>query len=178
MDVMRGLEKSGSSAPLPGVESLMLHFTPYSEDWSKLPVIVSGEGCYVTDDKGNTYIDGLAGLFTTQVGHGSQSARVLRRCATSSRTAQSSSGSASRRASWINSRAARSEGVGPSGARLAFGDVIGRPNCRVRVQRLPCGSRFQQARPVGPGPAHALSSRPGACLPRRTRHASGRRKDA
>jgi adenosylmethionine-8-amino-7-oxononanoate aminotransferase len=48
----------------------MLHFTPYAEDWSKLPVIVSGEGCYVTDDRGNTYIDGLAGLFTTQVGHG------------------------------------------------------------------------------------------------------------
>ena len=70
MDVMRGLEESGSGAPLPGVENLMLHFTPYSEDWSKLPVIVSGEGCYVTDDKGNSYIDGLAGLFTTQVGHG------------------------------------------------------------------------------------------------------------
>ena len=48
----------------------MLHFTPYAEDWSKLPVIVSGEGCYVTDDRGNRYIDGLAGLFTTQVGHG------------------------------------------------------------------------------------------------------------
>jgi adenosylmethionine-8-amino-7-oxononanoate aminotransferase len=70
MDVMRGLEESGSSAPHPGVENLMLHFTPYSEDWSKLPVIVSGEGCYVTDDKGKSYIDGLAGLFTTQVGHG------------------------------------------------------------------------------------------------------------
>jgi adenosylmethionine-8-amino-7-oxononanoate aminotransferase len=70
MDVMRGLEESGSSAPLPGVENLMLHFTPYAEDWSKLPVIVSGEGSYVTDDRGNTYIDGLAGLFTTQVGHG------------------------------------------------------------------------------------------------------------
>ena len=70
MDMMRGLEESGSSAPLPGVENLMLHFTPYAEDWSKLPVIVSGEGSYVTDDKGNTYIDGLAGLFTTQVGHG------------------------------------------------------------------------------------------------------------
>src|ERR687885_619325 len=70
MDVMRGLGDRGDSTPLPGVENLMLHFTPYAEDWSKLPVIVSGEGCYVTDDKGNTYIDGLAGLFTTQVGHG------------------------------------------------------------------------------------------------------------
>ena len=27
MDVMRGLEESGSGAPLPGVENLMLHFT-------------------------------------------------------------------------------------------------------------------------------------------------------
>src|SRR5919202_2702970 len=70
MDVMRGLGERGDSTPLPGVENLMLHFTPYAEDWSKLPVIVSGEGCYVTDDKGNSYIDGLAGLFTTQVGHG------------------------------------------------------------------------------------------------------------
>ena len=67
---MRGLEESGSGAPLPGVENLMLHFTPNSEDWSKLPVIVSGKGCYVTDDKGRSYVDGLAGLFTTQVGNG------------------------------------------------------------------------------------------------------------
>ena len=70
MDVMRGLGERGDSNSLAGVENLMLHFTPYSEDWSKLPVIVSGEGSYVTDDKGNTYVDGLAGLFTTQVGHG------------------------------------------------------------------------------------------------------------
>jgi len=70
MDVMRGLGERGEGTSLSGVENLMLHFTPYAEDWSKLPVIVSGEGCYVTDDKGNTYIDGLAGLFTTQVGHG------------------------------------------------------------------------------------------------------------
>ena len=70
MEVMRGLGERGNETSLAGVENLMLHFTPYSEDWSKLPVIVSGEGCYVTDDKGNDYIDGLAGLFTTQVGHG------------------------------------------------------------------------------------------------------------
>jgi adenosylmethionine-8-amino-7-oxononanoate aminotransferase len=70
MDVMRGLGEHGDSTRLAGVENLMLHFTPYSEDWSKLPVIVSGEGSYVTDDRGRSYIDGLAGLFTTQVGHG------------------------------------------------------------------------------------------------------------
>ena len=72
MDVMRGLGDRGDRTPLAGVENLMLHFTPYAEDWSKLPVIVSGEGCYVKDDKGRSYIDGLAGLFTTQVGHGRQ----------------------------------------------------------------------------------------------------------
>ena len=70
MDAMRGLGEHGEPTPLAGVENLMLHFTPYAEDWSKLPVIVSGEGSYVTDDKGRSYIDGLAGLFTTQVGHG------------------------------------------------------------------------------------------------------------
>src|SRR5918993_948435 len=67
---MRGLGEGEDRTPLAGVENLMLHFTPYAEDWSKLPVIVSGEGCYITDDRGNNYIDGLAGLFTTQVGHG------------------------------------------------------------------------------------------------------------
>ncbi len=70
MDVMRGLGEGGRRTSLPGVENLMLHFTPFSEDWGRLPVIVSGEGCYVTDAEGNRYIDGLAGLFTTQVGHG------------------------------------------------------------------------------------------------------------
>ncbi|MGH3088850.1 MAG: aspartate aminotransferase family protein [Rubrobacteraceae bacterium] len=70
MDVMRGLDRKDGATELSGVDNLMLHFTPYAEDWSKLPVIVSGDGCYVTDDHGKTYIDGLAGLFTTQVGHG------------------------------------------------------------------------------------------------------------
>ena len=70
MDVMRGLGERGESANCRGIDNLLLHFTPFDEDWSKLPVIVSGEGCYVTDDGGNSYIDGLGGLFTTQVGHG------------------------------------------------------------------------------------------------------------
>lgn len=70
MDVMPGLGERGERTSMAGVENLMLHFTPYGEDWAKLPVIVSGNGCYVTDDRGNRYVDGLAGLFTTQVGHG------------------------------------------------------------------------------------------------------------
>jgi adenosylmethionine-8-amino-7-oxononanoate aminotransferase len=34
------------------------------------PVLERGDGAYVWDDAGNRYLDGLAGLFVTQVGHG------------------------------------------------------------------------------------------------------------
>ena len=50
---------------------LWMHFTrmgTYKEH--EIPIITRGEGCYVFDDKGNKYLDGLAGLFVTQVGHG------------------------------------------------------------------------------------------------------------
>jgi adenosylmethionine-8-amino-7-oxononanoate aminotransferase len=35
-----------------------------------MPIIVKGEGCYVWDDKGNRYLDGLSALFCVNVGHG------------------------------------------------------------------------------------------------------------
>ncbi len=35
-----------------------------------MPIIERGEGCYVWDDQGKRYLDGLAGLYTTQVGYG------------------------------------------------------------------------------------------------------------
>ena len=34
-----------------------------------MPVIVRGEGAYVWDQHGKRYLDGLAGLFTSQIGH-------------------------------------------------------------------------------------------------------------
>jgi len=34
------------------------------------PIIVRGAGCRIEDAEGRTYLDGLAGLFTVQVGHG------------------------------------------------------------------------------------------------------------
>src|SRR5215510_15483884 len=34
------------------------------------PIIARGEGVTIWDDKGNSYIDGLSGLFVVQVGHG------------------------------------------------------------------------------------------------------------
>jgi adenosylmethionine-8-amino-7-oxononanoate aminotransferase len=35
-----------------------------------MPIIARGEGCYVWDQHGRRYLDGLSGLFTVQVGHG------------------------------------------------------------------------------------------------------------
>ena len=51
---------------------LWMHFTRHStyEEGGHVPVIVRGEGAYVWDDGGRRYLDGLAGLFTVQAGHG------------------------------------------------------------------------------------------------------------
>jgi adenosylmethionine-8-amino-7-oxononanoate aminotransferase len=50
---------------------LWLHFTRMSSYASSdIPVIVRGEGNYVYDQRGKRYLDGLAGLFVSQIGHG------------------------------------------------------------------------------------------------------------
>jgi adenosylmethionine-8-amino-7-oxononanoate aminotransferase len=51
--------------------NLWLHFTRHSgfAD-SDIPMIVRGEGQYVYDQHGKRYLDGLAGLFVSQIGHG------------------------------------------------------------------------------------------------------------
>jgi adenosylmethionine-8-amino-7-oxononanoate aminotransferase len=52
-------------------EHLWMHFTRHSGfAESPVPVIVRGEGAYVFDAEGKRYLDGLAGLFAVQVGHG------------------------------------------------------------------------------------------------------------
>jgi adenosylmethionine-8-amino-7-oxononanoate aminotransferase len=51
---------------------LWMHFSrmgSYSET-QEIPIMVRGEGCYVWDIRGKKYMDGLAGLFTSQLGHG------------------------------------------------------------------------------------------------------------
>jgi adenosylmethionine-8-amino-7-oxononanoate aminotransferase len=50
---------------------LWMHFTRLSayED-HEVPVIVRGEGCYVYDEHGNRYLDGLSALFCVNIGHG------------------------------------------------------------------------------------------------------------
>jgi adenosylmethionine-8-amino-7-oxononanoate aminotransferase len=50
---------------------LWMHFTrmgAYADH--EVPVIVRGEGCYVYDDHGNRYLDGLSALFCVNAGHG------------------------------------------------------------------------------------------------------------
>ena len=50
---------------------LWMHFTRLAGfTGHEVPVIVRGEGCYVYDQHGKRYLDGLSGLFTVQVGHG------------------------------------------------------------------------------------------------------------
>ena len=51
--------------------NLWLHFTrmsAYAD--SDVPVIMRGSGAYVYDQHGKRYLDGLSGLFVSQVGHG------------------------------------------------------------------------------------------------------------
>ena len=46
------------------------HLWSHFSSPSAVPVIESGDGCYMWDDMGHRLLDGLAGLFVTQVGHG------------------------------------------------------------------------------------------------------------
>jgi adenosylmethionine-8-amino-7-oxononanoate aminotransferase len=50
---------------------LWMHFTRLSAYADhEIPIIVRGEGCYVYDEHGNRYLDGLSALFCVNIGHG------------------------------------------------------------------------------------------------------------
>src|SRR3954471_3668792 len=51
---------------------LWMHFTRMGSFGPEhdVPIIVRGEGCYVWDDHGNRYLDGLSALFCVNSGHG------------------------------------------------------------------------------------------------------------
>ncbi|UUY03698.1 aspartate aminotransferase family protein [Svornostia abyssi] len=55
-----------------GRRHLWLHFSRMGgyDDQHQIPIITRGEGCYVWDDKGNKYFDGLSALFCVNIGHG------------------------------------------------------------------------------------------------------------
>ncbi|MDE0748693.1 MAG: aspartate aminotransferase family protein [Acidimicrobiales bacterium] len=46
------------------------HFSVLKNDVDGMHIIERGDGCYVWDTRGNRYLDGLAGLFVSQLGHG------------------------------------------------------------------------------------------------------------
>ncbi|NHU43051.1 aspartate aminotransferase family protein [Rhodococcus sp. A14] len=66
-----------SANPVQTVDSdpsrhLWMHFSnmgAYAQG-AEVPVIVRGEGCYVWDQHGNRYLDGLSSLYCVNVGHG------------------------------------------------------------------------------------------------------------
>ena len=55
-------------------DHLWMHFTRHGSyggpDGADVPVMVRGEGAYLYDSHGKRYLDGLAGLFVSQLGHG------------------------------------------------------------------------------------------------------------
>ncbi|WP_329004709.1 aspartate aminotransferase family protein [Kribbella sp. NBC_00709] len=52
-------------------DHLWMHFTRLSSyQTGEVPVIVRGDGAYIYDARGKRYLDGLAGLFVNQLGHG------------------------------------------------------------------------------------------------------------
>src|SRR3954453_16332150 len=54
-------------------DNLWMHFTRHgSFRDNNVPVIVRGEGAYIWDSNGKKYLDALAGLFVSQLGHGRQ----------------------------------------------------------------------------------------------------------
>src|SRR4051794_41789211 len=54
-------------------DNLWMHFTRMSAYAREpVPTIARGEGPYIYDTSGKKYLDGLAGLFVVQVGHGRQ----------------------------------------------------------------------------------------------------------
>ncbi len=50
-------------------QHLMLHFSDMTLEAEDIPVLVRGDGCYIYDDLGNRFIDGLSGLYCTNLGH-------------------------------------------------------------------------------------------------------------
>jgi adenosylmethionine-8-amino-7-oxononanoate aminotransferase len=52
--------------------NLWMHFTRMGsyDEHHAVPVIVRGEGCYVYDERGKRYLDGLSALYCVNVGHG------------------------------------------------------------------------------------------------------------
>ncbi len=58
---------AGASLKERAARHLWMHFTKLDAD---VPILVRGDGCYVWDEAGRRYLDGLAALFCVNAGHG------------------------------------------------------------------------------------------------------------
>src|ERR1700744_2319994 len=79
---------------------LWMHFSrmgAYSAD-HEIPLITRADGCYVYDEHGNRYLDGLSALFCVNAGHG-RGAPPARPAAASTTSAATATWTASRRSS-------------------------------------------------------------------------------
>ncbi len=65
-----GTTPAGTPRAQAARDHLWGHFTRQSAWDRSVPIITRGEGCWIYDDAGKRYFDGLAGLFTVQAGHG------------------------------------------------------------------------------------------------------------
>src|SRR5215213_7887621 len=71
MTIDQALELDTAALQQSARDHLWMHFTRMSTyEHADVPIIVRGEGAYIYDAQGKRYLDGLAGLFVTQVGHG------------------------------------------------------------------------------------------------------------
>jgi 4-aminobutyrate aminotransferase-like enzyme len=62
---------SGAALQRAAHRHMWLHFTRMSSyHGAEVPLIVRGSGQYVYDQHGKRYLDGLSGLFVSQIGHG------------------------------------------------------------------------------------------------------------
>ena len=60
-----------SDLQLLAARHLWMHFTSMGQaDPQDLAIISRGEGCYVFDESGQRYLDGVSGLFCVNIGHG------------------------------------------------------------------------------------------------------------
>jgi adenosylmethionine-8-amino-7-oxononanoate aminotransferase len=68
-----GTDKDRSETDLQNLAKrhLWMHFTRMgSYEHSDVPIIVRGDGCYVYDEHGKRYLDGLSALYCVNIGHG------------------------------------------------------------------------------------------------------------
>lgn len=69
-DTILSVSKNPSELQRLAQKHLLMHFTGAAAYTDQPPtVMVKGEGCWLEDEKGNRYLDGLAGLFCVQIGY-------------------------------------------------------------------------------------------------------------